>query len=182
MSERQREREREARANALNDEVAGQGYEDTPGVDGHGIAGTVLDPNMGGQPVTVADVTPGATEEPYPGTADATKLRERHARNLEAAERFDAHQSSGGHRAVAGTADIGGDVEAPAEEGPRDMRGTPAPGSHAAPFLRPDERTIGNRPIRDSEGLLDIGGQTDHDVNIPLPEDGGGAAGGGDGA
>lgn len=43
-------------------ERAAHGYDETtPGVDRSGTAGTVLDPRMGGDPVTAADVTPGPT-------------------------------------------------------------------------------------------------------------------------
>jgi hypothetical protein len=181
MSERRNrreERERQAQANELNDEVAGQGYEDTPGVDGHGIEGTVLDPRMGGKPVTAADVTPGPTAEPYPGTADAKRLREQHQRNLEAAERVDANPRPVDHRDFdAGKAYTGSDVNSAASGGPNDMLGTPAPGSNATPFPRPNERTATNRPFRDSDGGLDIGGQTNHNVNFPVPEEGTEASG-----
>lgn len=41
-------------------EGASHGYEHTPGVE-KGTQGTVLDPTMGGDPVTAEDITPGPT-------------------------------------------------------------------------------------------------------------------------
>jgi hypothetical protein len=45
---------------SANQETAAQGYRHTPGVE-KGTEGTVLDPTMGGDPVTPEDIPPGPT-------------------------------------------------------------------------------------------------------------------------
>jgi hypothetical protein len=132
---------------------AAHGYDETtPGVDRSGTQGTVLDPRMGGDPVTAEDVPAGPTAAPGDGTAGAAGAGPDHgagsARGAASGDRpFDPGRAYAGTDAdrgeMTGVGGVPGGVGVPATDPSRGLTGNATGGMAGGTAASPGSGSAG---------------------------------------